>query len=71
MGSTPRKHTQEYKDEAVQLMFESDRPLAGVASRDPGTPSPTVTSLECAYRQPATSRRKSASAFVPARLKSM
>ncbi|WP_239395881.1 transposase [Frankia sp. CiP3] len=31
MGSTPRKRTQEYKDEAVQLVLESDRPLAAVA----------------------------------------
>ncbi len=34
MGAAPRKHTQEYKDEAAQLVFESDWPLAGVASRD-------------------------------------
>jgi transposase len=31
VGSTPRKYTQEYKDEAVRLVLESDRPLVEVA----------------------------------------
>ncbi len=31
MGSPPRKYTQEYKDEAVRLALDSDRPLAEVA----------------------------------------
>ncbi|WP_416211445.1 transposase [Frankia sp. Cas3] len=31
MGSTPRKYTQEYKDEAVRLVLDSDRSLAEVA----------------------------------------
>ncbi len=30
MGSTPRKYTQEYKDEAVRLALDSDRSLAEI-----------------------------------------
>lgn len=31
MGSAPRRYTQDYKDEAVRLALESDRPLVEVA----------------------------------------
>jgi transposase len=31
MGAAPRKYTQEYKDEAVQLALDSDRSLVEIA----------------------------------------
>ena len=70
MGSARRKYTQEYKAEAVELVINSDRPIAEVA-RDLGINEGTLGNCVNVARKNGTIKEKPASADERAELREL
>jgi len=68
MGSARRKYTKEYKAEAVELVINSDRPIAEVA-RDLGINEGTLGNCVNVARKNGTIKEKPASADERAELR--
>jgi transposase len=70
VGSARRKYTQEYKAEAVELVINSDRPIAEVA-RDLGINEGTLGNWVNVARKNGTIKEKPASVDERAELKEL